>query len=280
MTAPAKIARGSDLSPALADAVADRTEWRFPSAADAHEVALPWTAPDTVPPALAAEATRVLPAARRAVEPAARETVEKWLLSLGAVVASNMTAADVRVKVRAMATLLDYPAAIYSTETMREAARAFTWFPSYAELAKVLDPIAAALRRRADRLEIIATAPGAEAEAAPACAVWQDARAEIVAALGAAAVSTWIDPLCPESDDGETLTLAVPTTLFADQAEARHGDTLRSILGRRLKFVVRGWASHRLARIDADNAAKGSRPLGAAVADALAAATVGVRKHR
>ena len=84
---------------------------------------------------------------RQALPPSSRndggETAAKWLSTLGLLVAGRMATADARARLSAFGPLLaDYPVRVFTMETLREAARRFKWFPSYAELAELLDEVA------------------------------------------------------------------------------------------------------------------------------------------
>jgi len=122
-----------------------------------------WTPPVVVPPSMSAEARAALGTMEQTVlTTAGLETVRKWLVALGNVTASAATEDEARVKVTAMLGLLDdYPAGCFTKSTLRHAASSFTFFPSFAELSKLLDGEAGRLRTRADRLRVIAAGAGA-----------------------------------------------------------------------------------------------------------------------
>jgi hypothetical protein len=134
-----------------------------------------WKPPAVVSAVMVSEAGQHI-AFMDAVQFATAETstVKAWLIALGNAVASSsaLTADDVQAKVSALLTLLeDYPAGVFTKATLKRAATRFTFFPAFAELAKVLDDEAAALRLKRGRLEKIASggggAPAAPADDAP-----------------------------------------------------------------------------------------------------------------
>ncbi len=123
-----------------------------------------------VTPGLRAAAERELAALRAHLAPADRERIASWLEALGRLVAkpATMTAAEAAAKVRAYAALLrDTPAGCFTADSLRAAARRFVWWPSFAEVASLLDGIAAGLRQRAARCEAILRERGTGADDAP-----------------------------------------------------------------------------------------------------------------
>lgn len=96
---------------------------------------------------------------------------------------------------------------------------------------------------------------GAAGEGPPACAHWNACRDAILERVGAQAWGAWIKGVVPEADDGETIVLAAPTAFFADQVANLYGEDLEAITGRRIEYVVRGWASGRLHRLDTTGSA-------------------------
>ena len=93
------------------------------------------------------------------------ETVKKWLMALGTLVAKNMTVADAKVRIGAYTPgMVAYPPECFTRETLYQAGREFTWFPTYAEVARFMDERASAARNLAHRLKKIAEAPIGEPE--------------------------------------------------------------------------------------------------------------------
>lgn len=90
---------------------------------------------------------------------------------------------------------------------------------------------------------------GGPADPSPACQVWKDHWPEIEAAFEPKDLAGWIDGCCPESDDGITLTLAVPTRFHADYVRSSYLPTLERIVGRKICLQVRSWASQRFEKI-------------------------------
>jgi hypothetical protein len=123
----------------------------------------PWTAPKTVEERDAGEALRNLPIVERLCQPCPRETVSKWLATLGVMCAGQqLTAADAKAKISAYSAHLNHPASCFTNDTLNEAARKFKWFPSYAEVAEFLDLKAQQQLNMRFRLEKIAGAKVAE----------------------------------------------------------------------------------------------------------------------
>lgn len=128
----------------------------------------PWKPPAIVAPALIEEAERLLPALVTDLAAAPHRAVMEWLARLGMAVASNLSPAEAMGKIEAIAGDLaaDYPAAVFTDETRRKAMRAFKWFPSYSELAELLDPEKEKLLRIQRHLEAVIKA-GKPKDAAP-----------------------------------------------------------------------------------------------------------------
>lgn len=116
---------------------------------------------EPLPPSqeLREEARQTLAAAEAALEPAPRELAEKWLATLGVLTSGRLSVTDARVKLAAYSKLLDHPIHCYTEETLAQAARRFTWFPSFAEVAAFLDEVARAARDVVRGLRHIAEGP-------------------------------------------------------------------------------------------------------------------------
>jgi hypothetical protein len=145
------------VSKTLSDVLADQDEGFYgPNGYDIRPA--PWKLPAVLGAAEREEAARALDALAPVLDPAAQATIAPWLNRLGAMVASNMSADEARVKAGLMASNLaaEFPIGVFTPETLRAAAREFKWFPSYAELAEYLDREARKLRRLRDRLEAVA----------------------------------------------------------------------------------------------------------------------------
>jgi len=99
-----------------------------------------------------AEAERLLPKVRAALERADRGTMEKWLIALGNLVAGKTSVDEAKMKIGAYSTMLDYPDRCFTDKTLRDAARKFRWFPSYSEVCELLDEEVVGLRRLARNL--------------------------------------------------------------------------------------------------------------------------------
>lgn len=118
-----------------------------------------WAPPDEVPEAVKAEAGRLIAPLFAALEPASPRLVGDWLARLGVLVAGNLSAADARIKIAAYAADLRYPALCFTDQTRADAAKAFKFFPSFAELSEFLDGIAAPHRTKLHRIRAIAGRP-------------------------------------------------------------------------------------------------------------------------
>lgn len=84
--------------------------------------------------------------------PAPRQTATKWLAALGVCCAGQMTAEDVRMKLKVYGDLLTQPDFVYTQESLRAAASMFRWFPSFAELDEFLGKQGEEIRRLNFRL--------------------------------------------------------------------------------------------------------------------------------
>ena len=121
---------------------------------DHEDKPLPWNPPEIVTPALAQEAMNYADDLKWALNRAAdREHVRKWLNSLGTLVAGQMPLAEAKTRVGHYATLMDFPNAVYTRETLKKAGERFKWFPSFAELSELLSGETQKLRDKAARAE-------------------------------------------------------------------------------------------------------------------------------
>ncbi len=116
---------------------------------------------EPLPPSqeLREEARQTLAAAEAAVEQAPRKLVKKWLATLGVLASGRLSVTDAQVKLAAYSKLLDHPIHCYTDETLAQAARRFTWFPSFAEVAAFLDEVAREVRDVVRGLRHIAEGP-------------------------------------------------------------------------------------------------------------------------
>lgn len=117
-----------------------------------------WQPPAVISADVREEARASLGAVAPLCEPAKRAVVATWVAKLGAMAAGRMSADEAQVKVELLSSELceEYPVGVFTPETLRAAARAFKWFPSYAELAEQLDIEARKLKRLRERLETLA----------------------------------------------------------------------------------------------------------------------------
>ncbi len=120
--------------------------------------------PPTVTAAVRAEAVIALAGYDRLMAPAALRTIVPWLVRLGIASAGALGQDEAQAKVQALASDLcaEYPEGVFTDETRRKVAKACKWFPSYAELAEILDRQAKALKTRHGRLRAVAEAPRSE----------------------------------------------------------------------------------------------------------------------
>lgn len=103
------------------------------------------------------EAAKALPAFDAACEPADAATIEQWLGALVAAVANPPAQADFRMRVGPVLLALgDLPAGVWTRETLRQAMRAFKWWPPVAELGDLLQPHADRITGTRDALAKIA----------------------------------------------------------------------------------------------------------------------------
>lgn len=127
---PAKIANEIQLSPSL-----ERVIERIDQDPDVPSI------PEELPEAMISEAIRAVATLERRMTPAATETCEKWVESLGVLCAGQMSARDAKVKMKAYSSMWDYPNFCYTKDTLDHAARRFKdyGFPSYGKVAAFLD---------------------------------------------------------------------------------------------------------------------------------------------
>jgi len=101
-------------------------------------------------------------AADAALQPAPGELVERWLEALGALVAVAAGEAEAARKIRAMTTMLEFPASAFNRSSLNSAARRFKFFPSYAELCEHLEVETAEAKRLRHQLRRAVALPVAE----------------------------------------------------------------------------------------------------------------------
>lgn len=124
-----------------------------------------------VPPsgAVIAEARRILPDLERALDPLPadrlRAEIDRFLDILNASVAKpqEMDALDMR-KAALEVALEGTPAIVWTPATLRMAQRRFKFFPSVAELAELLDEVAAPLRDKVAHVRIVSRQEAREPE--------------------------------------------------------------------------------------------------------------------
>ena len=109
-----------------------------------------------------ADAEAALAAIERALEPAPRETVERWIEALGALTAAPQGEDEAARKTRAYAAMLEFPASAFSRRSLDAAARRFRFFPSYAELTEHLEAETADLKTTRHQLRRAVALPIAD----------------------------------------------------------------------------------------------------------------------
>lgn len=156
---PPETASLPQLSKTLSDVLADRVEG-FCGEHGYDTRPARWQLTAVVSDAARDEARRALDALAPLTAAATRVAIVPWISRLGAMTGAPMTADEARVKAELLASNLaeEYPAGVFTPETMRAAAKAFKWFPSYAELCERLDLEARKLRRLKERLSAVAGA--------------------------------------------------------------------------------------------------------------------------
>ncbi len=165
----------------------------------------------------------------------------------GKTVSRALTAEDLALQIETIATeLTDYPLDV-AREACNASARGQKFFPAWAELRALCEDgvcfrrgLVHALRAYIELVERReAKTKALPPKEPPACAVWRDNAAALKAELGQAARDAWLTQATPDSDDGKTLVLAVPSRLIGLIIREKFGTALERILDRRVKFVVK-----------------------------------------
>lgn len=86
-------------------------------------------------------------------------------------------------------------------------------------------------------------------------ATWNAHRAELIEVVGEGDFLIWLDPLTPESDDGNIIVLAAATQFSVECITLNFRDDLERVLGRRVVVVERSWAAEAYRRRRAERAA-------------------------
>jgi hypothetical protein len=103
-----------------------------------------------------AEAEAIVAAADDALQPAEPDTVRRWLLALGPLVAGSMPLAEVQTKLAGYVAVIDAPAPCFTKRTLQAAALRFKWFPSVAELGELFAEVTLPIRSsRSDALRVL-----------------------------------------------------------------------------------------------------------------------------
>ena len=90
------------------------------------------------------------------LEPASDSLKQKWLATLGSLVAGNMPAIEAQARLKAFSVVWDVPACLLTKEALRASASRFKWFPSFAELDGFMKELEKPMRTREKRLRIMA----------------------------------------------------------------------------------------------------------------------------
>jgi hypothetical protein len=142
----------------LKKAVAAPTEFVYPAGGGPVEVERAWILPVVITPELIATAEAHIAPYEAALRPAGPDAIRKWLVTLGTLCAGKTSIEDASVKVRAYVGLLDVPVCALTRESLIEAGRKFTWFPSFAEVEAFLTEKASFKRRMLARHKAIVEA--------------------------------------------------------------------------------------------------------------------------
>lgn len=98
---------------------------------------------------------------------AAPDVVREWLRRLGPLVAGNMTAEDAAQRLGAYVQRLDYPLAVYTSDALTRAGKAFEFFPTFAKLCAFLDAEREHMAAELKRCQQIAFGPAKQESNAP-----------------------------------------------------------------------------------------------------------------
>jgi len=112
-----------------------------------------WVPPSNLPARICDEAARAAKQLEHALRPASAEVKGRWLSQLAQLVAPGRDSApDMLARINAMRRDLDHPPLCFTDETRVRAGKAFTFFPSFAELSGLLDGVCDPYRERLRRL--------------------------------------------------------------------------------------------------------------------------------
>jgi hypothetical protein len=118
-----------------------------------------WKTPINPPAELVKDAEQYAAAIKAGMVRSDQSVLREWLSMLGALTANGMTANDARAKTALYAaTLADYPAILFTQESLKELAAKCKFLPSYAELVDFLDMELERLKIQRDRSLSIAQA--------------------------------------------------------------------------------------------------------------------------
>lgn len=116
-----------------------------------------WTPPSRVSPEVRREASNRAGILTAILNSKASPTLARvWLLQLATVTAGAKPLSELQAQVDGMIGLMTYPAAVFTQETLREAAQRFKFFPGYAEIHGLLDPLQKQWETELKRCEQIA----------------------------------------------------------------------------------------------------------------------------
>jgi hypothetical protein len=114
----------------------------------------PDAAPDAPPPWMMPEIRAAHAKLGQALGPTDAGTIARWIAPLASMVSRAPEGDALRVRVMAMAqALTDLPACCWTPDTQRQAARAFKFWPSVAEIAELVTPAAQPLRQQRAALQ-------------------------------------------------------------------------------------------------------------------------------
>src|SRR5579859_6524348 len=153
--ATASLPQLPSLSDGLKSAIADSLNLVPTSDGEAYV----WQPPSNLPQRIVDEAARSAKQLEHALKPASMDIKGLWLSQLAQLVAPGRDSApDMLARINAMERDLDHPPLCFTDETRIKAGKEFRFFPSFAELAALLDSVRHPYRERLARLRRIGTA--------------------------------------------------------------------------------------------------------------------------
>jgi hypothetical protein len=116
-----------------------------------------WTPPSRVSPEVRREASNRAGTLTAILNSKAGPTIARvWLLQLATVTAGSKPLSELQAQVDGMVGLMNYPSSVFTPETLREAAQRFKFFPGYAEIHALFEPLVKQWETELKRCEQIA----------------------------------------------------------------------------------------------------------------------------